>query len=155
MRPSPLQLERYFFPEVALTANKEFKPEEFVTITDEHVKVEHRSKLTIAESRQWECTLRIQFQAPPEANAPYAFVAECVGLFKVASAWPAERDEWLVKTNAPAVLFGMAREYVRSLMCAGPFSAILLPTVNFTDAAEKAVPSEKSAEAIAAPSARS
>ena len=155
MRPSPLQLDRYFFSEVALTVNKEFKPEEFVTITDEHFRVEHRSRVSNAESRQWECTLRVQFQAPSEANAPYAFVTECVGLFKVASGWPSERDEWLVKTNAPAVLFGMAREFVRSLMCAGPFSAILLPTVNFTDAAEKVEPTEKPSGALAAPSARS
>lgn len=155
MRPSPLLLERYFFSEVALTASKEFKPEELVRITDEYIKVEHRTKGTDAESRLWECTLRVQFQAPPEANAPYAFVVECVGLFKIANAWPSEKDEWLAKTNAPAVLFGMAREFIRSLMCAGPFSAILLPTVNFTDAADKVVSTEKSSEVGAAPSAKS
>lgn len=148
MRPSPLQLERYFFSEVALTANKEFKLEAPCQLTDEYVRVENRSKQMNEQLRQWECMLRIQFQAPPEANAPYAFVTECVGLFRIADGWPPANDEWLVKTSAPAVLFGMAREYVRSLMCAGPFSPILLPTVNFTDAAVKANSAENSPEIV-------
>jgi len=139
-------------PRSRITASKEFKPEESVRISDEHLRVEHRAKVSMAELRQWECTLRVQFQAPTEANAPYAFAVECVGLFRVASSWPPEKDEWLVKTNAPAVLFSTAREFVRGLMCAGPFSAILLPTVNFSDADEELPSREKPSESIAPPS---
>lgn len=127
----------YFVSEASLTANREMKPGTPTKLEAEHLKVEQRCKALDEAARRWECILRVQLQAPPDANSPYAFSVELAGTFKVADKWPKERDEHLVLTSAPAVLYGVAREYVRNLMAAGPYMAILLPTVNFTDAAPK------------------
>jgi preprotein translocase subunit SecB len=137
MNNSPLQLDRSFVGEVAVTTNKEFDIQKPVNFLFQHIKVHCENRLLNAERRQWECTLRIQLQAPPENNLPYAFVTEWVGLFRVLQGWQPEKDETLVVTSAPAVLFSMAREHIRNIMASGPYAPLLLPTVNFTDAAPK------------------
>ena len=56
---------------------------------------------------------------------------EIVGLFQVAADYPADKVPWMVETNATSVLYGTAREMLRSVMTTGPYPPLLLPTGSF------------------------
>ena len=131
MKPSPLQLRRYFVSEINVSVNKDFDPEKEVRLEFEDLIVTPTSLSEKASKRLWEVSLRIQFQPGPEANVPYYFMVEIFSLFDVHKSVPDERIEPLVKTNCPAVLYSTAREILRSVMAQGPFPALILPTGTF------------------------
>lgn len=134
MKTSPLQLERCFVAEVVVTANKQFDSQAPIRLFDTDIKADCQNRLLSSELRQWECVLKIRLQPQLDANLPYGFSTEWIGIFRVMNGWAPDKDEFLVRTSAPAVLFSMAREHLRANMASGPFPAILLPTVNFSDA---------------------
>jgi preprotein translocase subunit SecB len=131
MKNSPLQLERYFVTEFSLTANKEFDSKKEIKLGIENIVVTPALVSAPSNPRQWQVTLRIQLQPNPDANAPYFFTLELVGLFRVSDAYPEENVEWIVQTNATSVLYSAAREVLRSAMAQGPYPPFLLPTASF------------------------
>ncbi len=133
MKPSLLQLKRYFVSEINLSVNKDFNPGEDVKLDFEDLIVLPEFIRSKSNTRQWEVSLRVQFQPGPEANTPYYFMVEILSLFDLQKSVPDEKMEPLVRTNCPAVLYSMAREILRSVMAQGPFPALLLPTGAFYD----------------------
>ena len=131
MKPSPLQLKRYFVTELNVAANRKHDPGKPILLTDEHLVVKPDFLSLHENARQWQVTLRIQQQGGLATNPPYFFTIEVVGLFSVAESYPAEKAEWMVQTNATSVLFSTAREVLRGVMAQGPFCPLLLPTVSF------------------------
>jgi len=83
------------------------------------------------DAREWQVTLRLQQSAGADTNSPYSFAIELVGFFGVAPTYAVEKAEWMVRTNATAVLYSTAREVLRAAMAQGPFCPLLLPTVSF------------------------
>ena len=131
MKNSPLQLKHYFVTELSLTANKEFDPKKESKLGIESLVVTPALMADAADPRQWQVTLRIQQQPGPEANAPYFSALEIVGFFCLQDNYPEEKIEWMVKTNATSVLYGVAREILRAAMAQGPFPPVILPTASF------------------------
>jgi len=133
MKPSLLQLKRYFVSEINLSVNKDFNPEKDIKLDFEDLIVLPEFIRSKSNKRQWEVSLRVQFQPGPEANAPYYFMVDILSLFDLQKSVPDENIELLVRTNCPAVLYSMAREILRSVMAQGPFPALILPTGIFCD----------------------
>lgn len=131
MKTSALQLNYYFVTELSVTANREHDPKKTVTLTDENMVVTPDILPDKNDPRNWQVTLRIQQQAGPDVNAPYFFTVELTGFFSVATSFPEDKAEWIVRTNATSVLYSTAREVLRSAMSQGPFCPLLLPTVSF------------------------
>lgn len=131
MKTATLQLRFYFVTELNVSANREHAPGKPISLTDDDIFLKTDFKPTSTDGRRWEVTLRIQQQAGPATNPPYYFTIELVGAFDVDAAYPANKVEWMVRTNATSVLYSTAREILRNAMAQGPFCPLLLPTVSF------------------------
>lgn len=132
MQTSPMQLKHYFVTDLNVTTNRQHKSGQSIKVSDADLKINTDFLLQEEESNNWQVTLRVQLQASPETNAPYYFMVELVGYFSVAEIYKGPPD-WLVRTNAPSVLYSTAREVLRSAMSQGPFCPLLLPTASFYD----------------------
>ncbi|MGD0651997.1 MAG: protein-export chaperone SecB [Verrucomicrobiia bacterium] len=141
MKSSPLQLKNYFVTSLTFTANKGFDLNKPINVQFEDLQVAPSFLMQGDNSRHWEVTLLVKHQpARQDANTPYYFTIEMVGFFGVANEYPAEKTEWLVKTNATSVLFSTVREIVRAITAQGPYGAIMLPTASFYDSKPQDAP---------------
>ncbi len=131
MKASPLFLNDYFVTELTFSTNASFdtsKPPEFC-LDDLVIK---RDLLPIGEdSLQWQMTLRVRQQAPPEKNTPYAFSLALVGMLEIAPGCPEDKRKQLVEVNGASMLFGAAREIIRAETSRGPYMQIVLPSMSF------------------------
>lgn len=139
MRPvaSKLSLDNYFLAELAVQANEAFNPGAPMNLSAGDLTVESFAARIAADVRHWQVTLRVFHQLKDGVNAPYSFRAEAVGFFSVAESYPADRAEWLVRTNASSVLYSAVREALRGAMATGPWKPVLLPTVSFYTAGDR------------------
>ena len=82
----------------------------------------------------WQVNVQVQQQnLPVEKNAPYHFAIEVVGFFRWLKADQSDSLKETVFVHAASMLYGVAREVLRENMARGPFSPMILPTVNFMD----------------------
>lgn len=140
MKPetSKLLLDNYFLARLSVEANARFDPKEPMNMSANDISVESASVRTGDDARKWQVSIKVFHQSKDGVNAPYFFCVEAVGFFSVAESYPAERAEWLVKTNASSILYSVVREALRSAMAAGPWKPVLLPAVSFyTDEVRK------------------
>jgi preprotein translocase subunit SecB len=131
MNASPLQLSSYFVSDLALTANRDYNKDKPILLSMEHLAVETEFIQNKDDIRKWQVQVKIQQKPVPDTNAPYSFLLEMVGFFDIAKKYPEAKIEAMVKTNGPSVLYGAAREILRTLMSHGPFCPIILPTGSF------------------------
>ena len=74
---------------------------------------------------------------------PYTFSVILQGIVLALPGDPeGERLERAVKANAPAMLFGAAREMIRALTNRGPHRAIIIPSINFLPPAGQPTPAK-------------
>jgi preprotein translocase subunit SecB len=133
---SPLELERYFVSDQAVTARNVFSPEkEIETRVEEYSVTNEAIQLPSAEEGQsdkWQVTVHIKHQPAKETNFPYDFRLTIVGIFscdiQTADAVHVKR---LVKINGSSILYGMSREIIRANTERGPWSGIVIPTYSF------------------------
>jgi preprotein translocase subunit SecB len=148
MKPilSPLLLERYFVTDLLVQANKSFKPDSIMNLGFEALQIDSEVLPPTEGTELWEVTLRLFHQGNEKINTPYFFRVELVGSFSVGKSYPRQNVEWLVRTNAPSVLYSTAREVLRSAMASGPFKAIILPAVSFYTDEMKSLIARKAAK---------
>lgn len=137
MNVAPLQLKHYFLTEFRITARRKFKAKEgwgySVQNLDSDVKCLKHAK----EARKWRVALRLRYSSKPDENVPYDFSITIIGLFEVLEKWPRAKAKTLVCINAPAMLYSAAREIIAMISGRGPWSAILLPSMNFMPAPKR------------------
>ena len=138
MKLSPLKLVRCYFSKIQVEASPGGTPPGpagvFTTKTD--------IVPCGDQPPTWQVTLTLRLG--PKANSgppPYTGVVQVVGIFQVDSGYAADNRAALVAANAPAVLFGMAREMLTNVTARGPYPAVCLPTVTFIDEVPKPEPS--------------
>lgn len=131
MQASALQLRHYFVAEVTLSANPAFDPKAKVALKIGDLEVTHEEKPVQGPDRQWQVILKIKLAAPPDRNAPYFFSLGLNSIFNINPKTDEGQIPALVTNGAPSVLYGIAREYLRGLMAAGPYPALLMPTLVF------------------------
>lgn len=131
MKPSPLQLERYFFSKIELNAH-----------TDADSKAEHTLQcgVEIGEAvdnpQRFQVTLQLKLLAPEKTRARYTGEFHAVGFFRVVE-WPKEKTMQLVATNGPAMLYSALREMIYTLTARGPWPAVTLKSVTFLDSSQE------------------
>jgi preprotein translocase subunit SecB len=133
-RVSPLELQAYFVTAIGCTANSEFDPEKPTHIAIEELAIEaHMPPRSGGEDKDsaWKVLLTLRQNLPPERNAPYNFHIVLQGWFAVLADSPEDQSAQLVETTGGSILYGVAREILRSTMAAGPYLPMLLPSVSF------------------------
>jgi preprotein translocase subunit SecB len=132
MKSSLLRLDRYWLRSISVSENPAFDP----TSTGSPVFQSTTSRGQKADDRKcWKVDLQVR---TPEKNEPfqsYNIIVELSGIFEVPDSPPEADWEIFVAVNAPAILFGAAREVVASVTGRGLFPATILPSVTFLDEA--------------------
>ena len=131
---SPLNCIYYYVADVATGANPRFDVAMPTTLSLEDLNINVEAEPFCVEEKQhcWRVALRIVQKMGPEKNSPYNFSISLIGLFEVHPQFPKPEMEKLVRVNGSSILYGVAREQLRQIMCGGPFAPLLLPTVSFS-----------------------
>jgi preprotein translocase subunit SecB len=150
MKHSPLQLVRYLVTDVACTADPKFDPQKEIVGAMEQFSIE--SKASPFENPKndpahpWSVELTVSQKVKEGQNIPYEFRIALVGVFACRNEAPVdERETRFVRVNGSSMLYGIAREHIRALTAAGPWGAIILPTMSFYD--NKELPKKEEAPA--------
>lgn len=131
MKLSALQLNLYFVTDLTFSANKSFDPQKPIEYVESMFTVEPEVTRQEGNGRAWQVRLRIEQTASESNNSPYSFSIVMFGFFQVANHFPEEKEQALVETNAPTMLFGILREVVRDMTMKGPFPGLILPSFSF------------------------
>lgn len=79
-----------------------------------------------------ETAYRLRLSLPPrEGRFAYSFEIVVVGYFRLGEEVPDESIVRVLDANAPALLYGVAREALATSVGRGPFRPLILPTVHF------------------------
>lgn len=132
---SPLELERYFVSDQAVTTRNVFSPDKEIETRVEEYSVSNEAiRLSAAEDQpeKWQVTVHIKHEPAKETNFPYDFRLTIVGIFRciIEKADPAHIER-LMKINGSSMLYGMAREIIRANTERGPWNGIVIPTYSF------------------------
>ena len=133
MKSSQLQLKSYFFTRVFVEANKEFE------VNDNFTECGNipETKLEFAQDKKspynWQVVLNVQSSEKDKLTTPYFYDIKVVGYFEVAKDVSEKQMIKLVATNAPALLYGPAREQLANITGRGPLPGRYLPSVTFID----------------------
>ena len=144
MKPAPLQLIDYFITALHLEANPAFdrNNENQIAITLDTLHVDHQvvqDGVTDENGSEWLVKMRIkQDLSEGETNIPYRFDLELQGRVLAFPVFKEDRLKEVVSANAPAMLFGAAREIIRAATGRGPFPPVIIPSTNFLDSKPKA-----------------
>ena len=133
MRPSNIELEGYFVTELNVSANMAFTVENPADLSMENLVAEPECFNESGKLRHWQIRLRIKNTGSKEQNTPYFFSIVLIGFFRVLEAVSEEHVADFAKVNGASILFGTAREILRTAMSQGPHTPILLPAVCFLD----------------------
>lgn len=149
MTPAPLQLLDYWATTLRMEACPGYDPQKDTELDLDSIKVENEVKLLDSpesgkSGTQWLVGLSVEQGPCHEANIPYTFSVTLQGIVLALPGGPeGERLERAVKANAPAMLFGAAREMIRALTSRGPHRAIVIPSTNFLPPAVEPTPEKK------------
>jgi preprotein translocase subunit SecB len=138
MKHSPLQLLRYVLTDIACTANPQFNPEKEIHGALEQYSINAKANpLAPAKDvpgHSWSVELIITQKRNERQNFPYEFHLSMVGIFACqVGVLDSEREIKFVQVNGSSMLYGIARERIRALTAAGPWGAIIIPTMSFYD----------------------
>ena len=142
MKHSPLQLLRYLAPEISCSANLAFDPSKECDNALEQLSVNaivgQQQAPENAPGHSWSVEMKVSQKLKDGQNFPYKFDLSLIGLFLCKDGFPAPADEeQFVRVNGSSMLYGAARELVRSLTSRGPWGELFLPTLSFYDKAAK------------------
>ena len=141
MRAAQVQITNYFVSELQFTANRSFDVSKPSVVTVDDLQVHTTATAKDEERADWQITLRVALDAPPDQNAPYSFLLEMIGFIHVDESVSEDRTERFARINGTSLVFSAAREIVKAATARGPFPPLLLPTVTFwepkRDAPEK------------------
>lgn len=134
MKPSSLQLESSAITRVKIEVNKAFPKdrtnERFAAFEDANLGSSVEFGPDANNPRRYYLKLEISLPGTEQGPTPYILDLEIIGIFLCVND-NCEEDERLVEFNGPAVLYGSIRELVMQITSRGPFSPLVLPTVNF------------------------
>jgi preprotein translocase subunit SecB len=139
MQLSPLILKAYFVTSVSFKAHPPVasSQEDIMKLIAGGVS-NLRTTVETAKAqdnfRAWKVVLRISLgPSDPAAYCPYLIEIELLGFFEADQSVPEDNVEDLMVCNAPALLYGAAREFLVLVTGRGPLPPYVLPSVNFVD----------------------
>lgn len=123
----PLELQKYFFPYVLVTADAEYDPSAGEVQPHFNVRTTVERNL---EDNVYQVVLEIIAEPEDEsAKIPYAIHVVVVGLFTVDKSFP--EQEKLLRVTGASMLYSAAREFIITITSRGPWSQVIIPTVSF------------------------
>ena len=130
MTLSDIQLDFYYVESLRWKLEPEYEPgsETQISLDDLQWNVERMDGSEDGRTAAYRLTLCLP---PVEARYPYSFEIVVVGNFALSSRVPQDRVAPVLDSNAPTMLYSMAREALATAMGRGPFRALLLPSVHF------------------------
>ncbi len=132
MKLAPIQLEGYFLTEVNCQVNPQFKADKETKFAERDLEVGTGIHPIKGRPNRWQVSLNIKLQPSAEANSPYSFGMNLIGVVCwVGPEQPEDKIGTLLRTNGPSMLYGVAREMGRDLTARGPFPPLVLPSVSF------------------------
>ena len=132
MNLAPLQLVSYFLTDLNCQANSQFKGDKETKFDEKDLEVGACVEAIKGKAGRWQVTLNVKLQPAADANSPYSFCLNLVGVVCwVGPEVPEDKLETIVRTNGPSMLYGVAREVARDLTARGPFQPLMLPSVSF------------------------
>jgi preprotein translocase subunit SecB len=142
MKHSPLQLLRYVVTDIACTANPQFNPEQEIQGALEEYSISAKANplepTKDVPGHSWSVELSVTQKKKEGQNLPYEFRLSMVGIFSCKDGvLDSERETRFVQVNGSSMLYGMAREHIRALTAAGPWGAIIIPTMSFYEKKEQ------------------
>lgn len=170
MQSSPLQLEFYYVESLRWKTDAAYEPAgENAPLQASDLKAHlERGVNAGADDEARAAAFRLTLTLDPsQGRFAYAFEIVLSGFFRLDDSVPEEHIAPILEANAPALLYGAAREALATSLGRGPFRPLLLPSVNFLDVQrdsdDQDAPSEETApapqkprrKAKARPSARS
>ena len=137
MKTAPLQLLDYWTDFIQVEANPHFNPQKKVALPHASLEVLHGVQpLPIKDDPDeagtaWNTQLEIIQTIPDGENLPYTFTLKMQGIVAAHPAYKGDELKRIVSANAPAMLFGAAREVIRAATGRGPYAPVLIPSTNF------------------------
>jgi len=134
MKSSPLQLKTYFLTELtvkAIPVNAAAPVPPASGTISLSTKVHHAQNK--ANPRDWRVGLRISCQPDGKGHCPYLIDMELLGFFEVDQTVKEQMINPLIMANAPALLYGAARELVLLVTGRAPNGPFMLPAATFVD----------------------
>jgi preprotein translocase subunit SecB len=132
MNTPPLQLGKYNFTQVNITAQQNAKPEDFNRVEfGVMASAVPRSEGSVQE---WCVFVLVEFKPKDGAFPAYLGKVEAFGLFSVADSWPKDQVEQLVFVNGGGILYAAIREmiYMVTSRCVYE-NALTIPSYSFID----------------------
>jgi preprotein translocase subunit SecB len=145
MQPSPLHLNFYFVESLRWKTDAAFEPGDDnapLQVSDLKANLERDDDEDDVRAAAFRLTLTLE---PSAGRFPYTFEIVLIGVFRLDDSVPDERLALVLDANAPALLFGAAREALATSLGRGPFRPLILPTVHFLDMQRAARESAESA----------
>lgn len=154
MKHSPLQVIRYIVPEVSCAVNAVFDPKKPCEPGIGQFAINavlFQQPAPENSPHFWSIEMTISQKPKEGVNFPYKFDLTLIGFFACNNgfATPADEEQF-VRVNGSSMLYGAAREMIRSLTCHGPFGELFIPSISFYDKNSKPE-SEKAAPSAPAP----
>lgn len=131
MQPSPLIFIDYYVESLRFQVQDEFDPEEDEPLQTEDLTFDLRSGGYEPNQSPREAAFRMELGLEQGPRFAYTFSLVLVGLFRVDESVKDEMVLPLLGANAPALLYGAAREYLSATLGRGPHRPPFLPSVNF------------------------
>jgi len=132
---SPLILESNYLTKLSVSTNADENHTEDVWERSNISVQDLDSSLELAEQREnplkRRARLKLSLTEHAKAAYNYDFEIELVGFFSISEKWPEQDRDFLVRVNAPALLFSSAREQLATITGRGVFPHLHLPSVTF------------------------
>ncbi len=139
MKHSPLQLLRYVVADMSCTATPSFDPQKpFDPAVTEQLSINAIVTPQKAPDNfpghSWSVEVSIAQTLKEGQNFPYTFKVSLIGFLACRDGFSAAaEEEQFVRVNGSSMLYGAARELVRSLTSRGPWGELFIPSISFYD----------------------
>lgn len=145
MNLAPLQLLDYFVHSLNVEALGTYDPEKQQELDLESLEVKE-SCFPVGEEHpnRFAVDLLIKQPAVDGKNLPYAYELHMLGFVDAHPDFPKENLQRMVEINGPSMLFGSAREILRTATGRGPYGPVMIPSTSFFKADPKSKTKKKS-----------
>jgi preprotein translocase subunit SecB len=133
VKKSPLKVKDYFVTELSVKANPFSEGAKFPVEGNYNMSSKVETAKNETNVRDWKVALQIKVEPIEKNIGGYSITIELVGFFDVENEYPEDRIGDMVTANAPAVLYGAAREILILITGRGPFPIFSLPCATFID----------------------
>ena len=133
MNLSALKLHGYYCPTISFNVNSAVDRSKSLELPLSELSYDSRVETIPDKDRFFQVFLNVKSQVSKGSNSPCSFSVDIIGIFEIHESMPLDRREHFVKVNGSSVLYGAAREVVRSVTGHGPFPPIIIPSASFAE----------------------